>query len=327
MSSMASFTRSIAIIGAGALVWTYAGRPLIANPDLIPPLNPLGINRSPYGEVFAMALQGPIDTFFDAGVSGIKPPPEDQAPPPATPAPSRPSFNNLLANLLTSLNEASEARTNPKPASEALKRHLRRVVENKLRFAYQLDPAHYGNYNSLHFFLTEPALGTHPEITPSAAILAENTILYCLKQDQDPRPALTAAAAASNILQLMFAQSHEETPEFSTAQMRHYLLVLDDCLARYARMAHAWDLSQQWDRLSPQRITECEMRFRFICKIRDAAEKTILRLEQKNLPPEASSNTPPQRGGNSDTYIANTHTILSSISSLLSPPSHWQIAS
>jgi hypothetical protein len=283
---MASFTRSIALIGAGALAWTYAGRPLIANPDLIPPLNPFGINGSPYGEVFAMALQGPIDTFFDAGVSGIKAPPAAQADPtpPATPDPSNPSPNNLLASLLTSLDQASETRTNPKPASDALRRHLRRVVENKLRFAYQLDPSHYGNYNSLHFFLTEPALGTHPELTPSAAKLAEDTILYCLKQDHDPRPALTAAAAATNILLLMFADPHEAPPKFSTAQLRHYLLVLDACLARYSRMARAWDLSQQWDRLSPQRITECEMRFHFICKTRDAAEKTILRLEQKNLP-------------------------------------------
>ena len=44
-----------------------------------------------------------------------------------------------------------------------------------------------------------------------------------------------------------------------------------------------------WDLLSPQRITECDERFNFICKIRDAAEETILRLEQKSLTPQVSN--------------------------------------
>jgi hypothetical protein len=52
------------LIGSGVLAWAFAGRPLLANPDLRAPLNPLGINGSPYGEVFAMAMQGPIDTHF-----------------------------------------------------------------------------------------------------------------------------------------------------------------------------------------------------------------------------------------------------------------------
>ena len=47
---------SICLIGSGALAWTFAARPLVKNPELDVPLNPLGINRSPYGEVFAMAM-------------------------------------------------------------------------------------------------------------------------------------------------------------------------------------------------------------------------------------------------------------------------------
>ena len=65
MSRLTSITVSTGLIGAGAIVWAVAGRPLIANPDLELPLNPLGINHSPYGEVIAMAMQGPIDTYFE----------------------------------------------------------------------------------------------------------------------------------------------------------------------------------------------------------------------------------------------------------------------
>ena len=286
MPHLASITLPLGLIGTGALAWALAGRPLLANPELAPPLNPLGINGSPYGEVIAMAMQGPIDTLTEVGMSGGTHSHEDglQCTDCTEPRPGKtaPSVNARMENLLSTLHKASETRTNPKAASEALRRHLRRQAEDKLRFAYQLDPAHYGNYNTLHFFLTEPAVGTRPELTPSAAKLAEDTIQYCLRQDHDPRPALTAAAAATNILHLMFSDQQSESPKFSTAQMRQCLGLLDHCLARYASLAREWDLSKNWDLLSPQRIAECKERHYFINKIRETAEKTILRLEQSS---------------------------------------------
>ncbi|MCX6880023.1 MAG: hypothetical protein NTW21_40410 [Verrucomicrobia bacterium] len=305
MSPLPSIVLSSGLIGVGVLAWALAGHPLIANPDLNAPLNPLGINRSPYGEVFAMAMQGPIETYFDAGMSdGSHHHADDtncadcpQPRPVVAPAAAEPSLNARLGTLLTSLDKVVAARTNPKAASAALKRHLRRQAEDKLRFAYQLDPAHYANYNALHFFLTEPAVGTRPELTPSAAKLADDTIQYCLKQDHDPRPALTAAAAASNILHLMFTDRQREAPAFSTPQMRQCLDLLDHCLARYTRIAQQWDYSKNWDLLSPQRITECEDRFSFIAKIRAAAETTILRLEaEAEAPRPQASNEPPPSG-------------------------------
>jgi len=297
MPRLPSIVLSTALIGAGVAAWTIAGRPLTSNPDLLAPLNPLGVNGSPYGEVLAMAMQGPIDTYWDAAGMCGTPHHEKgdegeecaEAAAPKIGSRSNATLNDRLGALLGSLDRALETRTNPKMASEALKRHLRRQTEDKLRFAYQLDPAHYGNYNALHFFLTEPAVGTRPELTPSAAKLAEDTIQYCLKQDQDPRPALTAAAAATNMLHLMFSDRHNETPKFTTAQMRQCMLVLDQCLARYSRIAQQWSDSKHWDLLSPQRIAECDERFAFIGKIRDAAEKTILRLEAEARSPQAAN--------------------------------------
>ncbi|MEI8038519.1 MAG: hypothetical protein WCJ14_09020 [Verrucomicrobiota bacterium] len=287
MSRLSSIALSTALIGAGALAWAVAGRPLLANPDLDTPLNALGINRSPYGEVLAMALQGPIDTFFDAGVSGGAPEPKDAADPP--PAATPRTLNARFETLLISFDKALAARTNPKVGSDAMKRHLRRQAEDKLRFAYQLDPAHYGNYNSLHFFLTEPELGTRPQLTAAAAKLAEDTIQYCLKQDHDPRPALTAAAAATNILELMFNDQHNATPKYDTTQMRQCLNLIDHCLARYDEVAQQWDQSKQWNLLSPQRVAECEERRQFITKIRDTQNQTLLHLEHNHLAPQASN--------------------------------------
>lgn len=292
MSRITTHAISACLIGSGMFAWAFAGRPLVADADLKVPLNPLGINGSPYGEVFAMAMQGPIDTYFHGGMGlGVHRHEDgkscDSCEDPSethTPAKSAAPLDGGFENFLTSLSRMSEVSTNPKAASDAHKRYLRRQTEDKLRFAYQLDPAHYGNYNALNFFLTEPSVGTRPELTPSAAKLAQDTIQYCLKQEHDPRPALTAAAAATNMMHLMFADLQSEKPKFTTPQMRQSLDVLDHCIARYETLAREWNQTQNWELLSPQRIAECEERYSFICKIRDAAEKTVLRLEGKAQP-------------------------------------------
>lgn len=273
------------IVG-GVFAWALAGRELIANPALETQLNPMGINGSPYGEVVAMAMQGPIQANFDGAMirggianevknetSGI---PESNGAADEDPISM---LKNGYVSFLSSLGKVAEVRTNPKTPSQAHRRYLRRQAENKLRFAYQLDPSHYANYNSLHFFLTEPQVGTRPELTPSAAKLADQTIQYCLKQEMDPRPALTAAAAATNILQLMFDDKRTGGNNYTTVQMRQYLNLLDYCIGRYVRISLEWDKSKNWDLLSPQRISECDDRFQFIRKIRDACEKTIVRIE------------------------------------------------
>ena len=297
MSRIPSIAITTGLIGSGVLAWAFAGRPLLANPDLKPPLNAFGINHSPYGEVFAMAMQGPIDTEFHVGLTGGTPSHHQPAPgslilrqptPEKAPAPADLSLTDRLRKMLASMEKGSEERTNPKPASEALKFYLRRQAEDKLRFAYHLDPSHYGNYNSLHFFLVE-GITTRPELKSTAGKLAEETIAYCLKQDGDPRPALTAAAACTNMLHFMFADRREEKPQFTTADMRQYLNILDQSLDRYDTIAKQWDESKSWDRISPQRIEECETRFSFIGKIRDAAEKAIVHFEEESQHHQAAN--------------------------------------
>jgi hypothetical protein len=282
------------LLCSGAVAWALAGRPLGENADLDVPLNPLGINGSPYGEVFAMAMQGPIDEHFHGVLASESPHRHaDGESCDSCDSPSKPKANPMssgrLDGLLASMQEAAATRTNPKAASEAHKRFLRRQIEDKLRFAYQLDPSHYANYNSLHFFLTEPQLGTRPELTPSAAKLAEDTIHYCLRREDDPRPALTAAAATSNIIELMFNDRLNAEPKFTTAQMRQYLNLLDHCVGRYVTIARTWDETRNWELLSPQRVRECEDRIRFILKFREAAEGAIARFEGKSHPSQAAN--------------------------------------
>lgn len=293
MSRHTSHAITAGLIGSGALVWALAARPLVTNSDLKAPLNPFGINTSPYGEVFAIAMQGPIDTYFHGawtgGIGHTHKPGEscatcDEAKSEKAPANSPKSLEGKFRSLVSKMESASTERTNLKPASPALRFFLRRQAENKLRFAYNLDPAHYGNYNSLHFFLTEPQIGTRKIMTPAVAKLADDTIQYCLKQQHDPRPMLTAAGACTNVLLLMFEDQLNEKPLFNTTQMRSYLNLLDHCISNYMVIAKRWDESKSWDLLSAQKITECEERFRFIGKIREATEQGIRRFEAKARP-------------------------------------------
>jgi hypothetical protein len=277
-------TISFCLIGTGVIAWAVAGRPLLTDHELEVPLNPFGINRGPYGEVLAMAMQGPIGKYAEVGISGAahshpaEAPRDDQEHDSGAGIPLKAKFDQLLS----SLSELPEVRTNPNAASEGLKRHLRQQTERKLRLAYQLDPSNYGNYNSLHFFLTEPAVSTRRVLNAESVRLADETIRYCLAREDDPRPALTAAAAATNVLQLMFSGPSGEPASHSPGQMRQWLDLLDHSLARHFQLSRQWDESGNWELLSSMRIEECRERLIFVSKIREICEETIVRIEGGN---------------------------------------------
>lgn len=105
---------------------------------------------------------------------------------------------------------------------------------------------------------------------------------YCLKREDDPRPALTAAAACTNMIHLMFADLRNDVRQYTVKQMREQLEKLDQCIARYDQIASQWDESKKWDRLSPDRVNECEERVFLNRNIRRAAEATISRLERES---------------------------------------------
>jgi hypothetical protein len=282
---------SIALVGCGAAGFVAASKPLLASKEADVPLNVLGINRSPYGEVFAMAMQSSIDTHFHATEA-----PDhvcgdgcDHEKAKETAVASSASMNGRLLGLIEGMGQGLTERTNPRGASDAHKFYLRREIEDKLRFAYNLDPSHYGNYNAYHFFLTEPQLGTRPELTPHAAKLADQTISYCLNQRNDPRQALTAAAAAGNVIELMLNDRHvnPEKPRFTTDQMKNVLQVMDQSIGIYAHLANEWADKGLWANLSELRVAETQERFDFILKIRDSHEQAIRRLQ--GLPDDGST--------------------------------------
>jgi hypothetical protein len=277
---------SIALIGGGVAGFAIASRPLLANKEVDVPLNVLGINRSPYGEVFAMAMQGPINTYFHAAEdsghvcddSGKCDHGQQDAH--KTAAVAATGINGRVRDFIDGMAEGLAMRTNPRAASAGHKFHLRRGIEDKLSFAYNLDPGHYANYNAYHFFLTEPQLGTRPQLTPLAAKLADDTITYCLSRQDDPRLALTAAAASSNVIDLMFnhRQLHPDKPNYSIADIQGMLGVTDQAIGRFAGICEQWSEQGLWGNLSEMRVMEIEERARFVLKVRESQGKAVAML-------------------------------------------------
>ncbi|MCW1924149.1 hypothetical protein OKA05_16395 [Luteolibacter arcticus] len=274
---------------SGVALWSYGANRLSAGGDLDFRPNPLGLKTSPYGQVIALALQGGIESDWhgtmDAGAErssacsacGHNHGPEGDA-----------CHDDRQAKQPTSLigriELAATERTNPSPVTQGHKLYLRRQTEDRLRLAYELDPSNYANYNSYHLFLTEPSVGTRRLLTDKVIDLSKDTIAYCLKETSDPRPALTAASAAGNILELMFL--HRES--YSLEQMKEQLLIMDQALAKHHSLTEAWLSSGEFERLSPARQMEILDRLKFVVKVRDAAVKTIDRLSSPT-PDQAST--------------------------------------
>jgi hypothetical protein len=172
------------------------------------------------------------------------------------------------------LGQGANHRTNPRPDTAAHKFYLRRQIESRLRIAYEFDPSNYGTYNSYHLFLTNSSLGTTKEGVENAMWLSRVTIDYCLRQPHDPRPALTAAAAAHDILALMFRE-HINKP---LNEYKRVLQTEGSCLNRYLDMIQVRRNDGTLDLISNNRQAEMAERFRLLMKLREADEATIRRI-------------------------------------------------
>jgi hypothetical protein len=268
-----------ALAVAGVSLWSYGASKLAASGDFDFHPNPLGLKTSPYGQVIALAAQGGIDSDWHGVESadgkhycaacGHNHGDGEEGGEGCT-AQKIDDPDSFIGKIEAAVTE----RTNSRPPTPGHKFYLRRQVEDRLKFAYELDPSNYANYNAYHLFLTEPSVGTRPVITDKVIALARTTVTYCLEDNSDPRPALTAASASANILELMFL--HKD--DFTLEQMRQQLEMLDYTLSKHRVLTSRWKESGDLERISEARRTEMEGRLVFLSKVQEASVKTIERL-------------------------------------------------
>lgn len=187
---------------------------------------------------------------------------------------------------MTRLEKTVTKRTNPNPPTQGHQIYLRQEIEKKLRFAYDLDPSHYANYNCYHLFITQRQLGTHglpdEEVSKMIETLADYTIRFCLAEQEDPRPALTASSAAYNVLERMLTV---ENGTYTIEQMRQQLGTMEFCLQRHFALLDQFIENGSFALLSGMRQEEILTRSKFAIKLRDSAQEAINRREN----PETST--------------------------------------
>ncbi|MCU0797833.1 MAG: hypothetical protein MUF31_18075 [Akkermansiaceae bacterium] len=252
--------------------------------------NPLGIHGSAYGRIIAMAIQAPIEKDWHGGIDahGDTTHSEDHhsCGHPGCDGHHHHHHEEKSSSWLATLDALVSERTNPRPPSAAHQQYLNREIEKNLRFALRLDPTHFGNYNAYHHFLIEsdasgPA-GDFQQRKTLAVSLARETIEQGLADSVDPRPALTAASAAYNIIELSLL---DDASAVSAEELKAQLQVLDLCLHRHSEVFAQSLENGFFDGLSAMRQQEILTRGTFMKKLRDAAATTIARRQT----PQAST--------------------------------------
>jgi hypothetical protein len=242
------------------------------------------IKGSPYGKIFALAIQGPIDLYWHEGEThkqhAINHDHHDGCSEGCqghhhgvdvhTIQESEP-LQSLKDNLKR-LEAAASQRNNSKPLAPIHKQHLQDVIEGKLHLAYKLDPANYANYGNYHLYLSTSNLGREEANDAAALALAEQTLIACKKDGVDPASWVTAASAAYNVADYI-AQNHRD---HSAEEAKDSLAEFDHCVEQYELL-----LMQALDEghaIPAARVEEMNTRVRQLMKLRQALGVHMKRL-------------------------------------------------
>lgn len=238
--------------------------------------NPFGIKQSPYGKVISTSLQGPVDIDWHImqgcplkikGCPMCEAHDERQR--------REDAMKSPLGRCISQAQQGVVERTNPNPLNTMHKLYLRQEMQDKLKFAYELDPANYANYNIYNLFLTIGSLRTKDVAESAVIALAEQTIDYGLNDASDPRSYLTAASAASNALEIIL----RDNSGYAAGDARRFLDRMEESMSRYAVARERWLAAGLWENLSEARRTELEERCQFNQKILADVRMCVLRME------------------------------------------------
>ncbi|MGJ8676816.1 MAG: hypothetical protein ACSHX0_04820 [Akkermansiaceae bacterium] len=255
--------------------------------------NVASVKGSPYGKILAFAMQGPIDFYWHQGqthgdaevfnaegefecsvgcadcgahgegsslaVSGF-------------PVVSTPWYVNAKEKV-RKLSAFTRRRTNNKPLASEHRIYLQSTIEDKLKFAYELDPTNYVNYGNYHIFLSSDNLGGSTADTKRAFDLSLKTLSLCKQESYDPSSWLTASLAAYDVANYI-AGNYSDHSELEANQA---MLDLDFCIIEYQRLAEELIFSDRY--LSDVRIDELEYHMINVVSLRNALQVYMKRVQ------------------------------------------------
>lgn len=301
---MNSTTNKIAIcctLALGAGLWGAMAQKFNAEDQLSYEPNVACMKGSPYGKILALAMQGPIDFYWHEGSTHedeavLKAEHKDDESC-ADGCDDHTGHDHAQANsehgencgcgahgeeesiLVTRIEQplhkraklqikkmaaSAHRRTNGQPISEAHKKYLQGVTEDKLRLAYELDPSNYTNYGNYHLFIATTTFGKEKADDSKAVRLARHTLEYCKKDNVDPASWITAGSAAYNII-FHIGRYYKQ---FTVSEAKESLADFDLCISEYVRLRQ--DALESGRIVSEKRLNEMEARVKYLGKLRQA---------------------------------------------------------
>ena len=281
--TMNSYSAKFAMCSAlitGAALWGGMAVKFASEDKLSYEPNVACLKGSPYGKIFALAMQGPIGFYWHEGKThehasiladdhehhagcadgchghGVKADSE--------PVKKDVPLHEWAQQEIRQMDASAHRTTNGKPLSAAHKQYLQDVTEDKLRLAYELDPTNYTNYANYHLFISTASFGRPEANDADALALARRTLDTCKKDGVDPASWVTAASAAYNII-YHIGKHHQD---FSALEAKASLAEFDACIFKYEQL-----LDQAFDeglKIAPIRMKEMKESVSYLIKLRKA---------------------------------------------------------
>ena len=149
------------------------------------------------------------------------------------------------------------ASNSPYGLTDRHRKHIRENIEQKVEFAYSLDPENYVNYNTLHLFY-ETTLGNDLKSADQLINLAKKTRASIREFTVDPEPWITAASTQHNICDVLVnhlgLEGHEQ-------QFVDHLNDMRQCLIRFDLLRQEKIRNGSWENISVIRREQMFGRF------------------------------------------------------------------
>lgn len=240
------------MVPVALIVWITAGLSIHPMTEAKTAANPLALQRSAYGSLFARLMKDSLHSYWHDGKQEhagehhdheeTKDKPEPPPPPgrlklvrrpPPPPVETAPQDTSLLASITRKLDQLEEQRTernSPFATSTAHRRFLTATADNQLYQAWQFDPCDAALYEIAHY--TALSRAPTPELKRVAAgQLARRTVEHALAPTSGMSESLTGAGAVLNLFNDQL-QPDRPTPPLD-ADLQFLWSTLNQCLDRY----------------------------------------------------------------------------------------------
>ena len=256
--------------GVGAIMVAFSSRSLEQEGAFAFEPNPGALAKSPYGRTVGMALQGPVNRFWDRGIGAT----EQRA---ELLEGSRP--DQKLFNWVTNLREDKTEGRAPDELAETYKDHTFSLIEKKLELAWRMDPRNFGNYAIYQMFLWE---GFNSEVFESQFEVRElslATLNASLADEGSPVSLLTAAQAAYDLV-FEARTSKTQDQQESYNDITTYSELLPQIVADYDSLVSGMKSDGRWADFSEVKKGEFGARRDYLGVLLDETRIVVEKLTQ-----------------------------------------------